>query len=79
MPRSSSGSAKEPPAAPERANLYDEITTRIIGELEAGRLSEGLSDSTCVWDVCFGGAQAAPGMTGMGAKLPARCVVWINR
>ena len=35
MPRSSSRSAGP---APERANLYDEITTRIIAELEAGRL-----------------------------------------
>ena len=34
MPRSFSRSG----SAPERANLYDEITTRIIGELEAGRL-----------------------------------------
>ena len=34
MPRSSSRSGP----APERANLYDEITTRIIGELEAGSL-----------------------------------------
>ncbi len=34
MPRSSSRSAA---AAPERANLYDEITARIVAELEAGR------------------------------------------
>lgn len=36
MPRSSS--SRSTAAQPERANLYDEITTRIIGELEAGRL-----------------------------------------
>ena len=35
MPRSSSRTVRP---APERANLYDEITTRIIAELEAGRL-----------------------------------------
>ena len=35
MPRSSS--SRSTPDA-ERVNLYDEITTRIIGELEAGRL-----------------------------------------
>ena len=34
MPRSSSSTA----AVVERANLYDEILSRIIGELEAGRL-----------------------------------------
>ena len=34
MPRSSS----RPASDAERANLYDEITTRIIAELEAGRL-----------------------------------------
>lgn len=35
MPHSSSRSTA---SAPERAKLYDEITARIIGELEAGRL-----------------------------------------
>lgn len=35
MPRSSSS---RPAATPERASLYDEITSRIIGELETGRL-----------------------------------------
>ncbi len=34
MPQASS----RPASMPERANLYDEITTRIIGELEAGKL-----------------------------------------
>lgn len=34
MPRSPSSSA----TGPDRANLYDEITARIIGELEVGRL-----------------------------------------
>ncbi len=34
MPRSSS----HPAAGAERANLYDEITTRIVAEMEAGRL-----------------------------------------
>ncbi len=34
MPRSSSSAAP----TPERANLYDEITARIVAELEAGRL-----------------------------------------
>ena len=37
MPRFPSSSRSATPA-PERANLYDEITARIIGELEAGRL-----------------------------------------
>ena len=36
MPRSLPSSRSS--TAPERANLYDEITSRIIGELEAGRL-----------------------------------------
>jgi antirestriction protein ArdC len=36
MPRSST--FRSGASAPERANLYDEITSRIIGELEAGRL-----------------------------------------
>ena len=36
MPRSPSSRSATP--APERANLYDEITNRIIAELEAGRL-----------------------------------------
>jgi antirestriction protein ArdC len=36
MPRSSSSRSAGP--APERANLYDEITSRIVAELEAGRL-----------------------------------------
>ena len=36
MPRSPSRQSAA--TAPERANLYDEITTRIIGELEAGRV-----------------------------------------
>ena len=36
MPRSSS--SRSTTAQPERANLYDEITNRIITELEAGRL-----------------------------------------
>ena len=36
MPRSSSSRSTGP--SPERANLYDEITSRIIAELEAGRL-----------------------------------------
>lgn len=35
MPRSSSRSDRP---APERANLYDEITSHIVAELEAGRL-----------------------------------------
>ena len=35
MPRSPSS---RPASRPERANLYDEITARIIGDLEAGRL-----------------------------------------
>ncbi len=36
MPRSSSIRSDRP--APDRANLYDEITSKIIAELEAGRL-----------------------------------------
>ena len=38
MPRSSPSRPTLRAAAPERANLYDEITARIICELEAGRL-----------------------------------------
>ena len=36
MPRPSSSRPDKP--APERVNLYDEITSRIIAELEGGRL-----------------------------------------
>lgn len=35
---SAAGASKAGQAATERANLYDEVTQRIVGELEAGRL-----------------------------------------
>ena len=40
-------------ASPERGNLYDEVTTRIIAELEAGRLP---------WVQPWGSAGTGPGV-----------------
>lgn len=43
MPRSATRPAPSGRASGDRANLYDEITDRIIAELEAGRLPWGTS------------------------------------
>ena len=61
-------SASRSRARADRANIYDEITSRIIGELEAGRLP---------WVQPWGSsAVAAPLAMAMGGASRPHCIVY---
>ena len=67
MPRSSSSRPDKP--APERVNLYDEITSRIIAELEGGRLP---------WVQPWGGAGVVAPLSTPRNAAPGRGYSGIN-